>query len=99
MRTQAHWIDRLKDGCELCHQMGNKATREMPMIAPGKFNSSMEAWSHRLEAGRSGPNMMAALNRLGSRALTMYADWSDRIAAGELPPAPPRPRGRERDVV
>jgi hypothetical protein len=28
-----------------------------------------------------------------------YADWIDRTAAGELPPAPPRPRGRERDVV
>ena len=34
------------------------------------------------------------------RALAMYADWTDRIAAGELPPAaPPRPQGRERNVV
>jgi hypothetical protein len=40
MRTQAHWIDRLKDGCELCHQMGNKATREMPMLDRSKFPSS-----------------------------------------------------------
>ena len=29
----------------------------------------------------------------------MFADWTDRIAAGELPPAPPRPQGAERDLV
>ena len=30
----------------------------------------------------------------------MYADWTDRIAAGELPAAaPPRPQGKERNVV
>ena len=33
------------------------------------------------------------------RALAMFADWTDRIAAGELPPAPPRPQGLERNVV
>ena len=26
-------------------------------------------------------------------------DWTDRIKAGELPPAPPRPQGMERNVV
>ena len=30
----------------------------------------------------------------------MYADWTDRIAGGELPAAqPPRPQGKERNVV
>jgi hypothetical protein len=29
----------------------------------------------------------------------MFADWTDRIAAGEVPPAPPRPSGIERNVV
>ena len=29
----------------------------------------------------------------------MFADWTTRIAAGELPPAPPRPQGVERNVV
>jgi hypothetical protein len=99
MLTQAHWIDRLKDGCQLCHQMGNKATREMPMLNPAKFGSSVEAWEHRIQAGRSGPNMMGALNRLGRRGLTLYANWGDRIGSGEVPPAPPRPRGTERNVV
>jgi hypothetical protein len=29
----------------------------------------------------------------------MFADWTDRIAAGEVPAAPPRPKGIERNVV
>ena len=44
--------------------------------------------------------MIGALDQLGrERALTMFADWTDRIAAGEVPPAPPRPQGIERNVV
>src|SRR5207237_9486133 len=40
------------------------------------------------------------LGQLGpERALPMFADWTDRIAAGELPPTPPRPQGVERNVV
>src|SRR6202142_4335681 len=33
------------------------------------------------------------------RGIAMFADWTDRIAAGEVPPAPPRPQGIERNVV
>ena len=33
------------------------------------------------------------------RGLQMFADWSDRIAAGAVPEAPPRPQGVERNVV
>ena len=100
MLTQSHWVDRLKDGCQLCHQMGNKATREMPMLNLREFDSTLEAWQHRVQAGGSGPSMLGALNRMGSgRALSMYADWTDRILAGEVPPAPPRPQGIERNVV
>jgi hypothetical protein len=43
-------------------------------------------------------NNMARYGR--ERGLKMFADWSDRIAAGALPPeAPPRPQGIERNVV
>ena len=100
MYTQADWIDRLKDGCQLCHQLGNQATREFPMLDLDDFDSAVEAWDYRIRAGRNGPAMMVEINRLGrSRATQLYADWTDRIAAGEVPPAPPRPQGRERDVV
>ena len=33
------------------------------------------------------------------RMYTEFADWTDRIKAGEVPPAPPRPQGLERNVV
>jgi hypothetical protein len=29
----------------------------------------------------------------------MFADWTTRIAEGEVPEAPPRPQGLERNVV
>src|SRR5260221_6378695 len=32
------------------------------------------------------------LFRSRERALTMFADWTDRIAGGEVPPAPPADR-------
>src|SRR6266542_4179957 len=44
--------------------------------------------------------MISTLGQIGhDRALAMFADWTDRIAAGEVPPAPPRPQGLERNVV
>ena len=100
MKTQADWIDRMKDGCQLCHQLGNQATREMPMLDLETFDSTAEAWNYRIQAGGAGPAMTAEINRIGRpRAISLYADWSDRIRAGELPPAPPRPTGIERNVV
>src|SRR5436309_9184547 len=44
--------------------------------------------------------MIGTLGQLGvERALAMFADWTDRIAAGEAPQTPPRPQGIERNVV
>ena len=100
MRTQADWIDRMKDGCQLCHQLGNHATREMPMLDLDDFDSTADAWNYRIQAGGAGPAMAAEINRIGRpRAIQLYAEWTDRIRAGELPPAPPRPQGVERNVV
>jgi len=98
MRTQAHWVDALKQGCQLCHQLGNKATREI--LNPEDFDSTEAAWSHRILTGQRAPNMSAYINRFGrNRGLASYASWTDRIMTGEVPEQPPRPRGRERDVV
>ncbi|HWP83694.1 MAG TPA: carboxypeptidase regulatory-like domain-containing protein, partial [Terriglobia bacterium] len=100
MKTQAQWVRQLKtDGCVTCHQMGNRATREIPNEL-GSFASTEAAWERRILSGQAGANMANNLNGLGkSRALKMFADWTDRIAAGALPPVPPRPQGRERDLV
>jgi hypothetical protein len=100
MRSQAEWLRNLKSGgCLACHQIGNKATREIP-AALGTFSSSAAAWDRRIQSGQAGGQMSGGLNQFGrQRALAMFADWTDRIKAGEVPPAPPRPTGVERSVV
>ena len=100
MRSQAEWLRNLKSGgCMACHQLGNKPTREVP-AALGEFASMEEAWDRRIRSGQAGGSMYGGLNRMGlSAALEMFADWTNRIVAGELPPAPPRPAGVERNVV
>jgi len=100
IKSQADWIQRLKSGgCTACHQLGTKGTREIPKEL-GTFHSSAEAWDRRIKSGQAGAQMSGGLNTLGrERALQMFSDWTDRIAAGELPPAPQRPQGLERNVV
>ncbi len=100
VKSQAQWLRQLKSGgCLACHQLGSKGTREVP-AALGTFPTSAHAWERRLQSGQAGGQMIAGLGQLGrDRALAMFADWTDRIAAGELPPAPPRPQGIERNLV
>jgi hypothetical protein len=98
--SQSAWLRSLKSGgCMACHQLGNKATREIP-AALGEFATTEAAWARRVQSGQAGGSMVGGLSRLGqARALEMFADWTDRIVAGEVPPAPPRPQGEERNVV
>ncbi len=99
IRSQAEWLRNLKSGgCTACHQLGTKGTREIPK-ALGSFDSSVAAWQRRIQSGQAGPDMVNGIGRLGPRAFTLFAEWTDRIAAGETPPAPPRPQGIERSVV
>jgi hypothetical protein len=101
MKSQGEWIELVKtDSCESCHQLGDKATREFPESL-GHFDSSVAAWGRRVSSAQVGPQMNAGLVRMGKeRALAMFANWTDRIAAGEYPhQAPPRPQGMERNVV
>src|SRR5947199_5287622 len=100
VKSQAEWIRILKSGgCWACHQLGSKGTREIPK-ALGTFESSTAAWLRRLQSGQAGSQMIGTLSQLGAkRALAMFADWTDRIAARAVPPAPPRPQGVERQLV
>ena len=102
VRSQGEWIRQIvnTDGCTGCHQMGGPATREIPK-GLGSFEDSKAAWDRRIQSGQAGGGMNARFTQVGrQRALGMYADWTDRIASGELPSAtPPRPQGRERNVV
>ena len=100
IKNQAQLLRNLKSGtCLACHQLGSKGTREFqPSL--GKFNSSVDAWERRIQSGQAGATMFASLHGMGGEAaLRMLADWTDRIAQGAVPPAPPRPQGLERNVV
>lgn len=99
MQTQDHWINQIKANCIVCHQLGNTFTRQIPE-ALGQFDSSVAAWDRRVMVGQDGQSMTNAVDVLGRRrGLEMFADWTDRIAAGALPPVPPRPQGIERNLV
>jgi len=108
MVTQQHWLENMKEQCMFCHQLGDKTTRTI--LAPG---NSVEAWGQRIQMARADgdpaignngkslsgqmQNNMAHFGK--ERGIKMYAEWTDKIAAGALPPVPPRPEGIERNVV
>jgi len=100
VRTQDDYIRRVTSGgCLACHALGTAATRNIPdMFAD--LETSVDAWNRRIRSGQAGGSMSGGIANMGERrTLEMYADWTDRIAAGELPPAPARPQGLERNVV
>jgi hypothetical protein len=100
MKTQGQYLAWLKNGsCYTCHQLGDKATREIPKEL-GTFANTKDGWLRRIESGQAGADMVREIGLLGTqRAVLMFSDWTDRIAAGDVPPAPPRPEGVERNVV
>jgi hypothetical protein len=96
---QTEYISLLKNnGCVGCHQLGTLATRTIP-AAFG--TSSKDAWMQRIQAGQAGELMVNIIaGQLQAAPLGYLADWTDRIAKGELPHATPkRPEGLERNVV
>jgi hypothetical protein len=99
-RTQVDWLKQMKNiGCIGCHQLGQASTRTIPSaFAQG---SSEEAWMRRIQAGQSGEQMTSQLaGNFAAAPYRYYADWTDRIAKGELPFArPQRPQGVERNIV
>jgi len=100
LATQADWIDTIKNSCQSCHALGSENIRS-PHKELGSFANSVDLWERRLQSGQAMTNMAVAIGRLGpNRGYRMFADWTDRIAAGELPfDKPRRPQGIERNVV
>jgi hypothetical protein len=102
MLTQNHWINSLKSDCNFCHQLGNQLTRTVDdvMKAKPEFTTHTQAWEWRLGVGVRGTNMYSVLINQGKDpSLKAFSSWTERIAAGEVPPAPPRPAGIERNIV
>jgi hypothetical protein len=101
MKAQHYWIDTVKNSCQSCHALGSKGMRTLPKEWGMPGVSALDAWTRRVQAGQARANMALGLGHLGSqKALSLFAGWTDRIAAGELPTAKPqRPQGVERNVV
>ena len=103
--TQNEYLNLMKsNGCANCHSIGLRSMRTFPSDVPfplGKFANSEEAWFRRIQSGQGGVPMFAtAVKELGAAAFPYFADWTDRIAKGELPHTkPPRPQGVERNIV
>ena len=101
VKSQGDWIRTIKSGgCTACHQLGTRGTRIVPEEYR-KLGTSVAAWERRVQSGQAGTQMLATIDNLGhARALQLFADWTDHIAAGEVPAtAPRRPQGIERNVV
>ena len=99
--TQSEWLAVVKNrACVGCHQLGQLATRTLPPSL-GAFPSMEEAWMRRVQSGQAAPLMINPLaGYLGGAPFKYFADWTDRIAKGELPHSkPPRPQGPERNIV
>ena len=99
--TQIDWLKQVKNiGCIGCHQLGQASTRTIPNVFL-EGHSHEEAWMRRVQSGQSGEQMVNQLAGVfGGAPFGYYAEWTERIAKGELPHAQPkRPEGLERNVV
>lgn len=85
--SQDAFISQTKLGCQLCHQLGTPDTR-LPNAAAFDFGWKKAGTMNGTANGFGRDNLAAVLG-----------DWGERIAAGEVPPAPPRPSGKERNFV
>ncbi len=101
MKTQGNWVDTVKNSCQSCHALGSENIRSPHVKELGEFANSTDMWSRRIQSGQAMTGMALAITRLGpDKGLSLYADWTDRIAAGALPATKPsRPAGLERNMV
>jgi hypothetical protein len=87
-RSQDEWLATLRNGCNHCHALGMPQTR---------IYTTAKDWDSMFLRAQS---MHRELEAMGKPVVEkMLADWGARVAAGEVPPAPPRPTGIERNVV
>ena len=100
LKVQGQWINNIKSQCNFCHQLGGALTRSLGHMDHLGFKTPEDAWIYRTQLGVRGSAMAGAFAVFGVQAgAKVFADWTTRIANGELPPQPPRPAGVERNVV
>ena len=102
--TQNEWLNPMK--YERLHQLPSAGpalhahhSRDVPY--PGQVRQFPEAVVSPHPVGaRRRTHVRTARQGSRCRTFTYFADWTDRIAKGELPHAkPPRPQGVERNIV
>jgi hypothetical protein len=100
MKSQAQWVDTVKNMCQSCHGLGTRGVREVPKLFMDG-NTSHLAWAMRTQAGQAQEYMATVIGSMGpEKVYTLFSRWTDRIAEGELPfDKPERPKGIERNVV
>src|SRR6266436_6835953 len=58
-KSQEQWLNVVQlNGCGNCHQLGDKATREIPAALDVAKSSSVDAWTRRLQSGPGGGSMV-----------------------------------------
>ena len=111
-KVQEQWIAHMVENCQFCHQLGTHRTRTLPDTGnplraweqrvsvardpDGQFFEGDTSY-HGRHYGERMSNLVTQFGR--ERGLEMFADWTTRIAKGDVPPAPPRPTGIERNLV
>jgi hypothetical protein len=101
IKTQEQWVDTVKNACQSCHALGSHGIRTVPKTFQESGANSIQAWARRTQSGQAMTQMATGLGYMGiDAALKNFADWTDRVAKGEVPFAKPkRPEGIERNVV
>jgi hypothetical protein len=64
MKSQAQWVDTVKNMCQSCHALGTRGIREIPKLFKDG-HSSQEAWGLRTQAGQAAEYMSLALGSMG----------------------------------
>src|SRR3954471_4576496 len=84
MKTQEAWVDAVKNSCQSCHALGSQGIRRVPKEFMHS-GDSYQAWARRTQSGQAMGNMALTLGYIGIEpALKNFADWTDRVAKGEL---------------
>jgi hypothetical protein len=68
MKSQAQWVDTVKNMCQSCHALGTRGIREVPKVFTDGYDSHT-AWAVRTQAGQAQEYMATVLASMGRTAL------------------------------
>ena len=104
--TQNEYLNLVKsNGCANCHAIGNRSMRTFPDNVPLPHGQVRNLRGSLVSPHSVGTGRRAHVRDYGQATrrradLRYLADWTDRIAKGELPHTKPtRPQGVERNIV